>query len=143
MSRTRPSAAVWLPLVALAVVVVVHRFRSSTFERLVLGLGSWVMLQAAAVAYPRGASGAVPASRYLDSLSFGLVVNTMALLFLLDEGRRRFRVARGCPLERDGALGLRSAQSAWRGSAQRRLRRAEPNAATGWAPTSATSGSWS
>ena len=33
----------------------------------------------------------MPASRYLDSLSFGLVVNTMALLFLLDAGRRRFQ----------------------------------------------------
>jgi hypothetical protein len=73
--------------------VVLRRFRSSRFEQHVLALAGWVALQAAAVAYSRGANGAVPASRYLDLLSLGFVVNTMALLFLTTHTRRTGRLA--------------------------------------------------
>jgi hypothetical protein len=74
--------------------VVLRRFRSSRFEQYVLALAAWVALQAAAVAYSRGANGAVPASRYLDMLSLGFVVNTMALLFLTSDTPRSGLLAR-------------------------------------------------
>ena len=78
----RAAMIVWLPMVALGVLVLVRRFRTAAFERYLLGLGAWVAVQCAAVAYSRGVDGAVPASRYLDMLSFGFVGNTMALIAL-------------------------------------------------------------
>ncbi|MEO7274564.1 MAG: hypothetical protein ABIX28_17260 [Vicinamibacterales bacterium] len=79
----RASAVAWLPAAALGLLVIVRRFKSGGFDRYVLGLGAWVAVQSAAVAYSRGANGAIPASRYLDMLSFGFVVNTMALIAIL------------------------------------------------------------
>jgi hypothetical protein len=48
-------------------------------ERLLVCLGAWVILQAAAIAYARGGDGFRPASRYLDLLAIGLLVNLAAL----------------------------------------------------------------
>ena len=77
------SVVMWLPVLVLVGVVAVTKFRTVLFEQYLLGLGAWVAVQAAAVAYSRGASGAIPASRYLDLLSVGFVVNTMALIALV------------------------------------------------------------
>ncbi len=79
----RAAMILWLPLVGVGILVLVRRFRTGLFERYLLGLGAWVAVQSAAVAYSRGANGAVPASRYLDMLSLGFVVNTMALIALV------------------------------------------------------------
>ena len=81
------SVLVWLPLVALLAAAMLRRARTTEFERLIVGLSIWVALQAAAIAYGRGAGGALPATRYLDFLSLGFVANTMALLALLDRAR--------------------------------------------------------
>jgi hypothetical protein len=87
ITSPRLSLLMWLPLGVLAVMVLVRRFRVGRIEPYLLSLGAWVVLQAAAVAYSRGANGAVPASRYLDMLSFGFVVNTMALLVVVNNWR--------------------------------------------------------
>lgn len=50
-------------------------------------LGSWVAIQAAGLAFARGAGGAAPASRYMDILSLGVVANAMALIALGDRLR--------------------------------------------------------
>ena len=53
------------------------------FERFIMAMGFWVLLQAAAIAYARG----MPTSRYTDLLAFGPLVNISALLLLLEDSR--------------------------------------------------------
>jgi hypothetical protein len=84
----RLAALTWLPLIALAATMGLKRFRTIFFERYLLGLGAWVAVQSAAIAYSRGANGAVPASRYLDLLSLGFVANTMAVIAIVVSLRR-------------------------------------------------------
>jgi len=91
----RSAMVLWLPLVVLAFVVLSRRLRTTGLERLTFALGAWVLLQAAALAYSRGANGAIPASRYLDMLSFGFVVNTVALLALVATRSSRLWVSAG------------------------------------------------
>ncbi|MBC7367528.1 MAG: hypothetical protein H7343_12100 [Undibacterium sp.] len=55
---------------------------SRAFGYFVLGLGVWVGLQLIATGYARGAGGPAPASRYIDTLVFGLVANALALVWL-------------------------------------------------------------
>ena len=55
---------------------------SRSFGYFILGLGVWVWLQLVATAYARGAGGPPPASRYIDTLVFGLVANALALAWL-------------------------------------------------------------
>ena len=50
------------------------------------GLGGWVLVQVLATAYARGAGGPTPASRYIDTLAFGVVVNGMAIGWLWRNG---------------------------------------------------------
>jgi hypothetical protein len=76
----RASVLLWMPLMVVAGFVLMRRLRSTPLERLSLALGAWVALQCAALAYSRGVNGALPASRYLDMLCFGFVVNTMAVI---------------------------------------------------------------
>ncbi len=76
-------------MLAMAGMVLIRRFRSTPLERMTLALGAWVVVQAAAVAYSRGANGIPPTGRYLDMFSFGLLVNTMALLALAQHVRTR------------------------------------------------------
>lgn len=45
-------------------------------------IGGWVLLQVLASAYARGAGAGEPASRYMDTLALGLVVNGFALAWL-------------------------------------------------------------
>lgn len=71
------------------------------FGAIITALGGWVLLQLAATAYARGAGADYPASRYMDTLSFGAAVNGLALAWLLTHlaSRRRLFLA-------VGALGL-------------------------------------
>ncbi len=52
-------------------------------EKMILGLGAWSVLQAAAAAYSRGAGGAVPASRYMDSSSLIMIADWLSFVCLL------------------------------------------------------------
>jgi hypothetical protein len=45
------------------------------FDYSLAGLGAWVLLQIAAIAYARGSGGPPPESRYVDTLAFGMVIN--------------------------------------------------------------------
>jgi hypothetical protein len=76
----RASVLLWMPAVIVAVVVLVRRFRSTPLERWTLALAAWTALQCAVLAYSRGVNGIAPASRYLDMLCYGFVVNTMAVM---------------------------------------------------------------
>ncbi len=49
---------------------------------ILVALGGWVLVQLAATAYARGAGADYPASRYMDTLSFGAAVNALALGWL-------------------------------------------------------------
>jgi hypothetical protein len=79
----------WLPLGILLLRAGLRRGKTIPFERLAVGLGVWVALHAAALAYGRGAGGAAPATRYMDFLSLGVVANAMALLAMPDWGWTR------------------------------------------------------
>jgi len=89
ITAPRSSVILWVPLLAVAAVVVFRRLRSNGLEQIALALGAWVVLQAATIAYSRGVNGATPTSRYLDMLSFGFVVNTVALVAILDWWKTR------------------------------------------------------
>ena len=77
----RALGLLWVPLIVVAGLVLVRRLRSTPLEQMSLALGAWVVIQAAALAYSRGVNGTAPASRYLDMLCFGFVVNTIALVW--------------------------------------------------------------
>jgi MFS family permease len=49
----------------------------------IVALGGWVLVQLAATAFARGAGAGYPASRYMDTLSFGAALNGLALAWLL------------------------------------------------------------
>ncbi|MBL9189264.1 MAG: hypothetical protein JNK23_17410 [Opitutaceae bacterium] len=51
--------------------------------QIIVALGGWVLVQLAATAYARGAGADYPASRYMDTLSFGAMINATALAWLL------------------------------------------------------------
>ncbi len=53
----------------------------------ITALGGWVLIQIAATAYARGAGADYPASRYMDTLAFGTMVNGLALAWLLSVRR--------------------------------------------------------
>lgn len=77
----------WLPWTWLVVRVVFVGSRplsapSRAFGYFILGLGVWVWLQLVATGYARGAGGPPPASRYIDTLVFGLIANALALMWL-------------------------------------------------------------
>lgn len=84
------AALLWLPwfLVAAHVVRAARRARAgetvpARAPQTLLALGGWVLVQLVATAYARGAGGDYPASRYMDTLSFGTAVNALALVWLL------------------------------------------------------------
>jgi hypothetical protein len=90
----RASVLLWVPLMIVAGIVLVRRLRSTPLERLSLALGAWVAIQCAALAYTRGVNGTAPASRYLDMLCYGFVVNTMAVLAIAAlRGSRAWKLA--------------------------------------------------
>jgi len=70
--------------------------RAPAHHRVLAAAGLWVVLQFAATAYARGAGGAWPASRYLDTVATGVLVNALVLLVALSSvaapgWRRRIR----------------------------------------------------
>jgi hypothetical protein len=78
-------AIMWLPL--LAAIPRALRDRSArALDPFVIGLAAWVVLQAAAIAYGRGAGGNAPASRYQDALSLGFQANAFLLIVWLNRG---------------------------------------------------------
>jgi hypothetical protein len=83
VDNARMALVMWTPFVGMFVVAALRRASHGNLERTAFGLGAWVLLQAGAVAYARGAQGSAPASRYMDFLSLGLLVNTAAFLALL------------------------------------------------------------
>jgi hypothetical protein len=77
----------WLPLGALLAGASLRRAKTTGLERLVVGLGIWVVLNAGALAYGRGAGAGLPATRYMDVLSLGFVANAVALAAVLERTR--------------------------------------------------------
>jgi hypothetical protein len=76
----RAALLMWLPATCLAGAVLWRRLNTTAIERLALALAVWGVVQSVAVAYSRGATGAAPVSRYMDTLAFGVLANAMALL---------------------------------------------------------------
>jgi hypothetical protein len=85
---THPSLSIvlYLPFLVLGFRTLWQRHKLSHAELLVLGLGGWVILQAASMAYARGAGGSLPASRYMDILALGVIVNLSALYLMIQSG---------------------------------------------------------
>ena len=91
--RDWAAAVLWLPwLVVVGRVVAGAAARSSRFAggggdsvaaETIAALGGWVLIQIVATAYARGIGGDYPASRYMDTLAFGAMVNGVALAWLL------------------------------------------------------------
>ncbi|MDO8539353.1 MAG: hypothetical protein Q7S40_02850 [Opitutaceae bacterium] len=69
----------------------------------VAALGGWVMLQIVATAYARGVGADYPASRYMDTLGFGALINVVALAWL----------ATPTPFQRTRPIALGVAAAAW------------------------------
>jgi hypothetical protein len=98
IDHPRLAAIVWMPVGLLLVTLAWRRGRTTELERLILGFSAWVVLNAGAVAYGRGSGGALPATRYMDFLSLGIIANAAALVAMLDRdgaGRVARRLAGG------------------------------------------------
>lgn len=78
------SLILYLPFLALTFRILWLKRRPAKAELFVLALGGWVILLAIAMGYARGHGGVGPASRYMDILAFGIVVN-LASLYLMTQ----------------------------------------------------------
>lgn len=87
------AAVLWLPWI-LAALSVLRRgadfsppaTSSSTTSitgQIIVALGGWVLVQLLATAYARGAGAGFPASRYMDTLTFGAMANGLCLAWLV------------------------------------------------------------
>lgn len=91
----------WLPWAGLAAVWLRRPAGGARWRPGVLVLlGTWVLVQSAAMAYARGANDDPPVSRYFDLLALGAVINVLALGFLVT------RVPAAWPHRREMALGV-------------------------------------
>jgi hypothetical protein len=88
----------WLPLGTLLLMAGWRRGKTTALEQFAMGLGVWVALHGAALAYGRGAGGAAPATRYMDFLSLGVVANAMALIATIDRTGAWTRQLKWVPL---------------------------------------------
>ncbi len=79
--------ASWIPFVIFLMDFLARRVNDGPGERFVLGMGLWVILQAAAIAFARTPD--VDSSRYADLLSFGLIVNALSAAWLSDWQSKR------------------------------------------------------
>jgi hypothetical protein len=99
LSNTWLAGILWLPWCLLARRILGRRMAAEGRDAglTLFSLGGWVLLQLLATAYARGADGNPPASRYIDTLVFGIVVNGIALGWLARHGRTDLsaRLARG------------------------------------------------
>ena len=77
----------WMPFAIFLGLYITRKVKDGSAERFILGLGLWVLLQAAAMAYSRAQFGVT--SRYADILIFGLIVNALSIVLLMDR-RSRF-----------------------------------------------------
>jgi hypothetical protein len=84
VGRPQLSVGMWLPLAVLLSIAALRRKKMTVLEQFIAGLGVWVVLQASAVAFGRGAGAPTPATRYQDFLGLGLVANSTVLLIGLD-----------------------------------------------------------
>jgi hypothetical protein len=86
-SQTRPTLE---PTVS-----VIDQALNAYAAQAIVALGGWVLVQLIATAYARGAGADYPASRYMDTLSFGAMLNAVALGWLLAAitPQRRIRFA--------------------------------------------------
>jgi hypothetical protein len=98
----------WLPWSWLALRTIFGRPEGSgrPFDWTLTALGGWVIAQLLATAYARGVGGDPPASRYIDTLVFGAVVNAMAAAWLVQGNG-------GNPAKRTGLLSWKIATLAW------------------------------
>ena len=83
----------WLPWFLVAMSVLRSRPDFSPpatvrFGQTITALGGWVLVQLLATAYARGAGADFPASRYMDTLTFGAMVNALCLAWLLTPAPR-------------------------------------------------------
>ncbi|MDM8563344.1 hypothetical protein QUF54_08320, partial [Candidatus Marithioploca araucensis] len=76
------SLVLYMPFLALVFRTLWLRRKPSQAELFILVLGGWVILQAASMAYARGVGGRIPASRYMDILALGIIVNLLAFYFI-------------------------------------------------------------
>ena len=84
------AAILWLPW--MLATWRVFRERDSAISRhgqMIVALGGWVLVQLLATAYARGAGADYPASRYMDTLTFGAMVNFIALAWLYSHTTHR------------------------------------------------------
>lgn len=82
-ASTWAAPLLWAPLAATAFRLARRPADEESAQVIVLvALGGWVLAQIAASAYARGADGGFPASRYVDTLAFGLFVNGLAACWL-------------------------------------------------------------
>jgi hypothetical protein len=87
------AALLWLPWLLAALSVLRGRAdfsppsasssTSSVTGQIIVALGGWVLVQLLATAYARGAGAGFPASRYMDTLTFGAMVNALCLAWLV------------------------------------------------------------
>ena len=88
LSNSWLAAVLWLPWCLLSWRILLRKEGAGRKAGIVLlGLGGWVLLQLLATGYARGEGGHPPASRYIDTLVFGVVVNALALGWLAKHGR--------------------------------------------------------
>ena len=79
------AACLWLPCLLLAAATLGGR-NGTRFGRFCLALGTWVVLQACALAWSRASLRGLVSARYTEVLSWGFVANVGALLVLVSEG---------------------------------------------------------
>ena len=86
-----------VPLVLLGWLYLRSRGNDFAAEKVVFGVAIWVVLQALAAAYARGADGKPPPSRYMDLSSFMMVAGCLASAIVLTryQARLLFRVGLG------------------------------------------------
>jgi hypothetical protein len=81
----------WLPFFGLLTAYITGFSKNGRNERLALGFGLWIILQSAATAYSRAAI--IYSSRYFDIYSYGLLVNFICILILLQTIRSSWKYA--------------------------------------------------
>lgn len=75
---------VWSPAIIWLLTKLKSKERLTAFECYLILVSLWVLLQAAAFAYSRGASGTMPVSKYMDILLISPLLNALFLIRTLD-----------------------------------------------------------
>jgi hypothetical protein len=85
------------PLLLLAWLYIRHPDTRTQATEIILLTGLWTCLQCLAAAYARGAKGAHPQWRYMDTTSFLMIANSLSLLLIWTRGRTHLRCPRYFP----------------------------------------------